>query len=697
MTFLNPAVLFGLLAAGIPVLIHLLNLRKLKRIEISTLVFLQEMQKNKIKKIKLKQLLLLLLRVLIVLALVTAFARPTLQSVTFGSASAAKTTAVFIIDDSYSMNVVDVSGSKFNLARQYVKKHLANLQEGDDAVVLFTSRAGTETPALTGNLKSLLSSVDEARISDVSRTLHESVLIAAQLIGASDNFNKELYILSDLQQSRLIADSLFTDMSALLTERVQVYLFPLSGKQPYNLGIDSMHVNSAILQRDKQLRTTVYLHNYTNATVKNSVASLFINGERVSQKGYSAESGATVPVQLEAVIKNTGYLEIVAAIEDDDILTDNKVYAAVKVPDKISIGIFEMQTGDSRFIQAALNADDSLTSIKTEIKPLGMLPSTGLEKYDLLYIVGADDKISFERLSRFVNAGGGAFLCPGTNSTATEYNVINSALGIPAATGMQGLKDSPLPLNFAKIDDEHPLFNGIFKDRKKKTIDSPELNRLILFPANGAGRKLITLNSNEPVLTEYRVGKGKVLLLGIAPVPAWGTLPFKGIFIPLVYRAVYFLSANESETTPRFAGDELSFDVSRQPGKVLKLIKTGGLNETISGGEQINGTLSYNKSDVTGNYKLQVDGKTTGVYPVNHNPVESDMKILQPADFKAYLERLHVASAMHIIKDPERSVQEVKEARYGSELWKWFLILAFILAVTESLIARDAKKDLSSI
>jgi hypothetical protein len=55
MIFLNPAILFGLLAASIPIIIHLFNLRKLKKIEFSTLTFLKELQKNKIRKIKLKQ------------------------------------------------------------------------------------------------------------------------------------------------------------------------------------------------------------------------------------------------------------------------------------------------------------------------------------------------------------------------------------------------------------------------------------------------------------------------------------------------------------------------------------------------------------------------------------------------------------------------------------------------------------------
>ncbi|HXG39208.1 MAG TPA: BatA domain-containing protein, partial [Bacteroidota bacterium] len=79
MTFLNPLVLLGLLAAAIPILLHLFNLRKLRTIEFSTLTFLKELQKSKIRRIKIRQWLLLLLRTLLVILLVMAFARPTVR------------------------------------------------------------------------------------------------------------------------------------------------------------------------------------------------------------------------------------------------------------------------------------------------------------------------------------------------------------------------------------------------------------------------------------------------------------------------------------------------------------------------------------------------------------------------------------------------------------------------------------------
>ena len=139
MVFLNPAVLFGLIAAAIPVVLHFLNLQKLNRIEFSTLAFLKELQKTKIRKLKFKQWLLLFLRILLILLLVSAFARPTLESYTIGGTSAAKTSSVFLVDDSFSMSLVKGNGSQFNKEKEIIKDILGSYEQGDEALILFTT------------------------------------------------------------------------------------------------------------------------------------------------------------------------------------------------------------------------------------------------------------------------------------------------------------------------------------------------------------------------------------------------------------------------------------------------------------------------------------------------------------------------------------------------------------------------------
>ena len=137
MVFLNPSILLGLLAAAIPILIHILNFRKLQKVDFSTLSFLKELQKSKIKKIKLKQWLLLLLRTLIIIFIILAFARPTLENASIaGGASTAKSSSLFILDNSFSMSYVGDDGSNFNKSKKIVKNIISKMHEGDDIIIL---------------------------------------------------------------------------------------------------------------------------------------------------------------------------------------------------------------------------------------------------------------------------------------------------------------------------------------------------------------------------------------------------------------------------------------------------------------------------------------------------------------------------------------------------------------------------------
>ena len=104
LTFLNSAILFGLTAVAIPILIHLFTRQKTKTILFSSLKFLKELQKQKIRRLKIRQILLLILRTLLILVLIFAFARPTLRN--SGSSSllaGAQLTAVIIFDNTLSM------------------------------------------------------------------------------------------------------------------------------------------------------------------------------------------------------------------------------------------------------------------------------------------------------------------------------------------------------------------------------------------------------------------------------------------------------------------------------------------------------------------------------------------------------------------------------------------------------------------
>ncbi|HNM15688.1 MAG TPA: BatA domain-containing protein, partial [bacterium] len=72
-SFLNAFLLYGLVLASIPILIHLLNRKKARVVPFSSNRFLKALQKKQIKKLRWQQLLLLIIRAMIVACLVIAF------------------------------------------------------------------------------------------------------------------------------------------------------------------------------------------------------------------------------------------------------------------------------------------------------------------------------------------------------------------------------------------------------------------------------------------------------------------------------------------------------------------------------------------------------------------------------------------------------------------------------------------------
>jgi hypothetical protein len=138
MTFLNPTFLFALLASAIPILIHLLNLRRLKTVEFSSVKFLKELQLSRIRSLKIKQLILLMLRVLGIVFLVLAFARPVIKGYLFKPilSGQARSSVVIILDNTLSMASVDENGKFINQAKSIANGIASLLNESDEFALI---------------------------------------------------------------------------------------------------------------------------------------------------------------------------------------------------------------------------------------------------------------------------------------------------------------------------------------------------------------------------------------------------------------------------------------------------------------------------------------------------------------------------------------------------------------------------------
>lgn len=700
MTFLNPLVLFGLLAASIPILIHLFNLRKLKKIEFSTLAFLKELQKNKIRKIKLKQWILLALRVLIILFLVFAFARPTLKGLAIGgTTSAAKTTAVFIIDETFSMSVIDNKGSYLNQAKAAAKNLLKNFQEGDEVALILVSQAEKIEPVVSKSVVDVQKSIDAIEPSYESGMLHNALTKAVQVLSNSKNFNKEIYILSDFQEGRLADEKALSDFGQVLNDQVKIYAVNYSGKDVYNIGIDNLKVNTQIFEKDKPINCSITVTNYSSRSVDNVIVSLFVNNERVAQVSTNLETGESKQLNIDAMIKSTGYADIFAEIEDDEILQDNRRFTSIFVPDNIPIIIFTDEPADSRFVELALTAIKNRNTFSITKKNLSELSAYDLKRYELVFVVGSQNLNAADKLKRYIYEGGSLLLTPGSQSTQANFANLLAEIDLPQAGNLIGKTGDPTnAFIFDKVELNHPVFKDVFINKEKTKIESPEIYAYFKINTQGKGRSIISMQDGSSFLSEYKVKNGKVFLLSSSPILTWSNFPLKSIFVPFINKSALYLASKDKSETNIIAGNGFDVDVRGRSVSKLKVVRPDNTKDFLSTNQNdANTFVKYDKSNLTGNYKIISGSKVVDEISVNADPLESRTAYLDKSEIDDYLSKINFKGKMFYMNKNENISDAILKARFGSELWKLFLIIALLLAFLEMLVARNVKKDLVEV
>src|SRR5882757_5651192 len=145
MSFLNSSLLPGLvLLAGLPLLIHLLNLQFPRLFEFSSIKHIRETIAQRSRIFRLRHLLLLLLRTLFLIFLLFAFLKPLLPR--FGSAvdQSAGRAVLIILDHSLSMEHKGGGVSSRQRAEAEADKILATLG-ADDTINVITAGQSAKT------------------------------------------------------------------------------------------------------------------------------------------------------------------------------------------------------------------------------------------------------------------------------------------------------------------------------------------------------------------------------------------------------------------------------------------------------------------------------------------------------------------------------------------------------------------------
>ncbi len=700
MTFLDPLVLLGLAAAAIPVLLHLLNLRRPKKVDFSSLAFVKELQKSTMQRVKIKQWLLLLLRILAVASLVMAFARPTLTGSAAGTVGArVPTSAALVIDNSLSMTLRDGQGQYLAQAKELAAGIAEDLQEGDEAFIVTTAgEAGSAAP-YRGRIAAQ-EALAEIETAPGAVPLSRAAARAARLLDEEATHpNRVLYLLSDAQASTL-ADSL----AAVLPENVPVRLLPIGERAHANVAVTEVEVESRIVEAGQPVQIAATLRNFSDETLSSYVASLFLGETRVAQATAEAlPAGASAVVRFTATPQQRGWLPGRVEIEGDDFEGDDVRFFALHVPRVRRVLIVQGEGERTDYVELALSSEltEGRVAFDAETIPEGRLPGTALSAYDAVVLVGPRDLSSGERsaLQRYVEGGGGLLFFPNARPQAAEYDALFEALGGGAVTGFSGTRGGERPVaSFERVDLEHPLFEGVFDEgREEATLEEPSVTYAMDYaPRSGTEQTLIELSNGRPFLQEIRHGRGAAFVMAVAPDLAWSDLPTRGLFVPLLYRALYYLTAGESVAGEGLvAGRPGELRIAgAPPGEPLRLVGPDGTETTPEQAERFGAVLLETDASLRapGVYDVVAGDSLVRRVALNPDRAESDLSTLVPDEAA---ERLGDAlgQSVQVFRAGEGGAQGVAEAlrteRAGLEIWNVFLLLALGFLVAEMLVARQ--------
>ncbi len=707
LSFLNIAFLAGLAAAALPILIHLFSRRKAPRLEWGSTRFLRELNRQRIRRVKLRQLLLLAVRALAIILFALAMGRPAL---TGGRVPGGKapSTAVILLDTSYSMSAARGGELTFELARRRIGEIIDLLAEGDEVyLVTVGGEAESFTPYAVQDFGLIREHLGKLTPGFRAGSMEEGLALAGRLLQDSKNLNRELYVVSDLQRS---AWSGFTDSTTAgfgLPEDTAVCVMGLGGESIDNLAIDDVQVERGAGSRHFALDVTI--SNHTGKPQRGIPVRATVGDRPAGEVVTQLEAGATTRVRLDlgAGPWSEAFGEV--EIPEDALPVDDRRHFVLAEQERAGVGIVAdlesagTQSG-AEFVRLALAPDPASSPFSVTMIPAQAMGAADLSALSVVIVAGASqlERDAVEELKEFVRNGGGLIIFPGEHSDLRAYNdrllpsllpiklagVVETAGREAAGGGAAGGGAS----GDAKRGDGrgfvltptvsgHPVFQGFTAERGER-LTQARFNKVVRV-VPGPGRVIAQFGPDLPALIEGQ----RVLFFASSLDQSWNDLPTSAAFVPMLHQAVSYLARGAAESGSVFAGGRVErsipapsvpghYQMSGPGGEVMPI-------EAVERGRSI--ALRSAPVERPGIYRItDQNGADAALAAVNVDTRESDLALIDRAD----VERMFGRRPFSFLDGGRQVTTHVRELRQGRELWRPILLLALAVLVIEVLLSR---------
>ncbi len=690
MIFLAPAMLWGLLAASIPIIIHLYSLRQTKEIEFSSLKYIRELEYETIRRLKIRQWLLVLLRMLIIICLILMVARPVLKGfIPSWIAGKKESRVVVILDNSASMTMLSDGESLLEIG----KSHVLDIADIYDELTVFRCYQTNPLKQIyDGNPgdQSLKIALERVQFSNTEDHLF---LKMDSILHMQDAYepNKECFIISDFSKQihNDMKDYIPTSQFLADTSETGWRFYGISQEEvTNNLSLLDVDILSQIRLPNSLLKIETEVKNDGIKEKRNIPVELFLKNDRLGQVVASFSRKQKKDFIYQVYPGMSGVIQGHLEIPDDDYLLDNHLSFDFTVPEQISCIVTGRSAEETFLLETALSAIGNQTGflqVETKINPDPDRLSLDYTDVLIMYNPGRLAPTLIDDIQMFLNGGGGIIWFAGDRSVTQLDEMGAKSLRLPKVKGLNSVSGESF-YSVSVAENNHPVLN----DLKLRNIEN-ELPQVFQYvqvnpPANHI--PVFTLNNGDPYLLEIPVFGGTLFYFSSLMDLNWSDFPIKGLAVSLLHRILLYLATDETNTKPVFAGG------IKKIGMEDKDLKSNWTLLTPSG-KKVQLIPDYNAKQLE-----IIHTEELGSYKVLNNGEPYASFSTRLSEFEYPSERLSEGEVLSLFSHdrirwipPQTDLKShLKNVRYGSSLWRGFLILAILFFLVETLLGSSKSK-----
>ena len=572
MSFIQPLFLAGLLAAALPLLIHLINRKKAVVRPFPALKLLRESNERIARSVKIRQWLLLALRVLAIAVLALALAKPyVLSSTGITADERLPTSVVFVVENGLAMENADW----WEQAKEQLNDEIRGLRPWDEAALVTTSDDEPIIRDLTGEHGDLRRAADDLQLRYQTGDLGSALISADSILGTSELPGRRIVVVGSN------TDSAVEPHRELNLSNPVDYVSFRSDEAAENLAISSVDYEQRGAARDGRWRVDAVVENFGHSVQNGVTLRLRVDDTVVAGETIDVPAGESISHSFDHTVEEARLAEAVVEIADARGLESDTHWHFLLHPQHrvrtllVNGSPSTVPYNDELFFltRALESTAGSSAGIVPSITTPDGLDRRNFDDFDAIVLANVSRLTSEQAddLKSYVERGGGLFITMGDQVDEEAYNQLLGDLLPRPLRGEKRLaeRDDPdAPVKTTRMGHpqrQHPIFQS-FDVPGSGALQSVSVYSYMLLdpaPSDRNSELILAYQDNAPALLERRVGQGRVLLFTSSVDRDWTDFPVRTAYLPLINRSLLYLArrATSGSDELRIVGDQVRFEV----------------------------------------------------------------------------------------------------------------------------------------